>query len=119
MQILSDNLNHVKYFNSYGCLFFVSDLCAAIIEKDFQSSEDIFLFDLHRLDSALRLTCIEATIKYIFENYVKNFHVEPYDIQYVVIPLNFEDKKKQKKHCAKFTEKVSWDESVYKISTWA
>ena len=36
MEILRDNLNHVKDFNLHGCLFFVSDLCVAIIRKDFQ-----------------------------------------------------------------------------------
>ena len=45
MQILRDNLNHVKDFNSNGFRFFVSDLFVAIIQKDFQSLEDIFLFD--------------------------------------------------------------------------
>ena len=91
-------MNHVKNFTSHGCLFFVSDLCVAIIGKDFQSSEDIFLFDSHSRDSSggtcnqgtsilLRFTCIEATIKYIFDLYAKNFHAEPYEIQHVVILL--------------------------------
>ena len=43
MQILKDNLNHVKDFNSHECLFFVSDLCVAIIRKAFQSSEEFFI----------------------------------------------------------------------------
>ena len=83
MQILRDNLNHVKDFNSNGFRFFVSDLCVAIIQKNFQSLEDIFLFDLHRLDSTggvynqgtsilLRFTCIEAAMKHMFDMYVKN-----------------------------------------------
>ena len=101
MQILRDNLNDVKDFNFHGCLFFASDLCVAITRKDFQSPEDIFfLFDLHSRDSSgtvwnqgtsilLRFTCIEATIKYIFDIYAKNFHEEPDLIQHVAIPLNF------------------------------
>lgn len=107
VQILRDNLNHVKDFNSNGFRFFVSDLCVAIIQKDFQSLEDIFLFDLHRLDSSggvynqgtsilLRFTCIEAAIKHMFDMYVKKVYKEPYEIQHVVISLNFEKKKKRK-----------------------
>ena len=87
--------------------FFVSDLCVAIICKDFQSSEDIFLLDSHSRDSSggvcnqgtsifRRFTCIEATIKYIFDMYAQNFQAEPYKIQHGVIPLNFEKKKKRK-----------------------
>ena len=83
MQISRDNFNHVKDFNSNGFRFFVSDLCVAIIQKDFQSLEDIFLYDLHRPDSTggvynqgtsilLSFTCIEAAIKHMFDMYFKN-----------------------------------------------
>ena len=116
--ILRDNLNHVKDVNSEGYLVFVSDLCVAIFRKDFRSSEDIFLFDVHSRDLSggvcnqgtsilLRFTRIEATIYYIFDMYAKNLHAEPYKIQHVVIPLNFEDKKKRKNIAKKITKKVS------------
>ena len=88
MQILRDNLNHIKEVNCHGGLFFISDLCVAIIRENNQPSEDIFLFDSHSRDSSggvynqgisilLRFTCIEANIKYIFDMYAKNFHAEP------------------------------------------